>query len=48
MVELDGGAVSAAEDSAFVEHELAVRRVDRHRDGANLRDRGGQRGLIPG
>ena len=48
VVELDGGAVGAAEDAALVEHELAVRRVDRHRDGTDLRDRRGQRGLVPG
>ena len=47
VVESDGGAVGAAEDARLVQHELAVRRVDRHRDGAHLTDGGLQRALVP-
>ena len=38
VVEPDGGAVLAAEDSVLVEHELAVAGVDRHGDRTYLGD----------
>ena len=47
VVEADGGAVGAAEDAALVQHELAVRRVDRNGDRADLADGGLQRVLVP-
>ena len=47
MVEADGGAVGAAEHARLVQHELAVRRVDRHRDRANLADGRLEGALVP-